>query len=168
LRDNVGFGSIGREDDQRLLDKALLDAAGSHVLERLDGDWNAILSSEFEGGTDLSGGQWQRVALARALAAVGGGAGVLVLDEPTAALDVRAEAEIFERFLSVTHGVTTILVSHRLSTVRHAERIVVLDGETGRVSEDGSHEELMALGGAYAEMFALQARRFAAERGGAY
>lgn len=161
LRDNVGFGAMGREKDQPLLEKAMRDAAGGEVLDRLGGDWDRVLSKEFEGGTDLSGGQWQRVALARALASVGGGAGVLVLDEPTAALDVRAEAEIFDRFLEMTRGVTTILVSHRLSTVRRAERIVVLDGATGQITEDGSHEELMALGGAYAEMFTLQAARFA-------
>jgi ATP-binding cassette subfamily B protein len=161
LRDNVGFGAMGREDDQQLLEQALRDAAGGEVLDRLDGDWETPLSKEFEGGTDLSGGQWQRIALARALASVGGGAGVLVLDEPTAALDVRAEAEIFDRFLAMTHGVTTILVSHRLSTVRRASRIVVLDGSSGRISEDGTHAQLLARGGAYAEMFTLQAARFA-------
>lgn len=164
LRDNVGFGAaFGSTEpiDQALLDTALRDAAGTPILDRLDGDWDTVLTSQSQGGTELSGGQWQRVALARALAAVGGGAGVLVLDEPTAALDVRAEAEIFDRFLDMTRGVTTILVSHRLSTVRRAERIVVLDGHTGRITEDGSHDELIARGGAYAEMFTLQARRFA-------
>jgi ATP-binding cassette subfamily B protein len=161
LRDNVGFGAMGREDDRGLLEKALRDAAGNDVLDRLGDDWDTALSQGIDGGTDLSGGQWQRVALARALASVGGGARVLVLDEPTAALDVRAEAEIFDRFLAMTKGVTTILVSHRLSTVRRAERIVVLDGDTGRITEDGTHEELMADGCAYASMFTLQASRFA-------
>lgn len=165
LRDNVSFGSMGRGGDQQLLDKALADAAGAELLQRLGGNWDTILSNEFEGGTELSGGQWQRVALARALAAIGSGAGLLVLDEPTAALDVRAEAEIFDRFLDAAQGVTTVLVSHRLSTVRRAERIVVLDGNSGRITEDGSHEELMVLGGAYAEMFTLQASRFAAAGG---
>ena len=160
LRDNVGFGGMG-DVDHAVLDKALADAAGAAVLKRLDEDWDAVLSKEFAGGTDLSGGQWQRVALARALAAVGTGAGVLVLDEPTAALDVRAEAEIFDRFLDLTSQVTTILVSHRLSTVRRADRIVVLDGASGRISEDGTHQELLAAGGAYAQMFTLQAQRFA-------
>ena len=90
--------------------------------------------------------------------AVEGGAGVLVLDEPTAALDVRAEARFFDRFLQLTEGLTTILISHRFSTVRRADRIVVLD--EGRVTEDGTHEELLAANGRYAELFHLQAARF--------
>ncbi len=112
----------------------------------------------YAGGTDLSGGQWQRVALARALAAVTLGAGVVLLDEPTAQLDVRGEAEIFDRLLAATRHCTTILISHRFSTVRHADRICVL--EHGRVVELGTHDELMALGGRYRTMFDLQAQRF--------
>ncbi len=165
LRENVGFGAISHLDDAAALSSALTDAGGGRLLDRLPGGWDTTLSPEYADGTDLSGGQWQRVALARAFTAVRGGAGVLVLDEPTAALDVRAEAALFDRFLQVTHGLTTILVSHRLSSVRHAQRIVVLDtGADGRgaIVEDGSHEELLALGGHYAEMFTLQARRFTA------
>ena len=109
-------------------------------------------------GPDLSGGQWQRVALARALAAVSLGAGVVLLDEPTAQLDVRGEAEIFDCLLAATRQSTTILISHRFSTVRHADRICVL--EHGRVIELGSHDELIALGGRYRTMFDLQAQRF--------
>ncbi len=161
LRDNVAMALL--EDDRgRDVDavaaRALHDAVGDPVLRRV-GSWERVLSGEYAGGTDLSGGQWQRVALARALAAVDAGAGVLVLDEPTAALDVRAEAELFDNFLAVTRGMTTILVSHRLSSVRHADRIVVLDD--GRIVEDGTHEELVEQGGRYARMFALQAERFA-------
>jgi ABC-type multidrug transport system fused ATPase/permease subunit len=117
-----------------------------------------ILSRAYEGGTDLSGGQWQRIALARALCAVELGAGVVILDEPTAQLDVRGEAEIFDRILEATRGRTTILISHRFSTVRHVDRICVL--EHGRVVELGSHDELIALGGRYRTMFDLQAARF--------
>jgi ATP-binding cassette, subfamily B, bacterial len=118
-----------------------------------------VLSKSYAGGTDLSGGQWQRVALARAMCAVRQGAGLVILDEPTAQLDVRGEAEIFGRLLDATSGVTTILVSHRFSTVRHADNICVIEG--GRVVELGSHDELMAAGGRYATMFTLQAARFA-------
>ena len=117
-----------------------------------------MLARGYQGGTDLSGGQWQRVALARALCAVSAGAGVVLLDEPTAQLDVRGEAEIFDRILAATRSCTTILISHRFSTVRHADRICVL--EQGRVVELGTHEELMAEGGRYRTMFDLQAQRF--------
>ena len=121
-------------------------------------DLDTILARGYDGGTDLSGGQWQRVALARALCAVRLGAGVVLLDEPTAQLDVRGEAEIFDRMLAATRHCTTILISHRFSTVRHADRICVL--EHGRVIELGTHDELMALGGRYRTMFDLQAQRF--------
>jgi ATP-binding cassette subfamily B protein len=167
LRENVAMAMLGdhrREDIDRVVPQALHDATGDPVLARVGG-WDTVLSAGYAGGTDLSGGQWQRVALARALAAIDAGAGVLVLDEPTAALDVRAEAALFDNFLTVTRGLTTVLVSHRLSSVRHADRIVVLDG--GRVAEDGSHDELVAAGGGYARMFALQAERFALAGGGA-
>ena len=117
-----------------------------------------MLSRKFTDGADLSGGQWQRLALARALCAVEAGAGVLILDEPTANLDVRAEAELFDRFLELTQGVTTILISHRFSSVRHADRICVLD--KGCIVEQGSHDELMAADGHYARLFRLQAARF--------
>jgi ABC-type multidrug transport system fused ATPase/permease subunit len=140
-------------------DNVILEAlaeAGAAELSGLD----TVLSRAYEGGTDLSGGQWQRIALARALCGVKMGAGVVLLDEPTAQLDVRGEAEIFERILAATRHATTILISHRFSTVRHADRICVL--EHGRVAELGTHEELMAAGGRYRTMFDLQASRFAA------
>jgi ATP-binding cassette subfamily B protein len=165
LRENVAMAMLADhrdEDISSVVRRALHDATGDPVLARV-GDWDRVLSAEYAGGTDLSGGQWQRVALARALAAIDAGAGVLVLDEPTAALDVRAEAELFDNFLTVTRGLTTILVSHRLSSVRHADRIVVLDG--GRIVEDGSHDDLVAAGNGYAQMFALQAERFAVAGG---
>ena len=134
--------------------RAALESAGAANLAALD----TVLARGYTGGTDLSGGQWQRVALARALAAVTLGAGVVLLDEPTAQLDVRGEAEIFDRLLAATRHCTTILISHRFSTVRHADRICVL--EHGRVVELGTHDELMALGGRYRTMFDLQAQRF--------
>ena len=136
--------------------RAALESAGASTLAGLD----TVLARGYEGGTDLSGGQWQRVALARALCAVQLGAGVVLLDEPTAQLDVRGEAEIFDRILAATRHCTTILISHRFSTVRHADRICVL--EHGRVIELGTHDELMAQGGRYRTMFDLQAQRFQA------
>ncbi len=149
LRDNVAPGGA---DDEKV--KAALAAAGASHLAELD----TVLARGYAGGTDLSGGQWQRVALARALYRVEVGAGVVLLDEPTAQLDVRGEAEIFERILEATRNCTTILVSHRFSTVRQADLICVV--EHGRVIELGTHDELMALGGRYRTMFDLQAQRF--------
>jgi len=154
LRDNVAPG--GAPDDA--IRAALADAGAAGLA-----DLGAVLARGYPGGTDLSGGQWQRIALARALCAVRLGAGLVLLDEPTAQLDVRGEAEIFDRILAATRRVTTILISHRFSTVRHADRICVL--ERGRVVELGSHEELMAAGGRYRTMFELQASRFGAESG---
>lgn len=159
LGDNVAFGARHLADDRAALEGAVRDAGAAHLLDALPAGWDTVLARGYENGTDLSGGQWQKVALARALAAVRGGAGLLILDEPTASLDVRAQAELFDRFLQLISGVTTILVSHRLSSVRHADRIVVL--ADGRVVEDGSHDQLMAAGGRYARMFRLQAERFA-------
>ncbi|MGH9000814.1 MAG: ABC transporter ATP-binding protein [Acidimicrobiia bacterium] len=158
VRDNVTFGRPERANDYHAR-LAAADAAGlTPVVEGLPKAWYTLLSREFADGAELSGGQWQRVALARALFALHGGAGVLVLDEPTANLDVRAEADLYNRFLELTAGVTTIVVSHRFSTVRRAERIVVLEG--GRVAESGSHHQLMAQDGRYARMFGLQARYY--------
>jgi ABC-type multidrug transport system fused ATPase/permease subunit len=149
LRENVA--PHGAPDDDI---RAALTEAGADGLADLD----TPLSKQFAGGIDLSGGQWQRVALARALCAVRRGAGLVLLDEPTAQLDVRGEAAIFERVLAATREVTTILVSHRFSTVRQAELICVV--EHGGVIELGNHEELMQRAGRYRTMFDLQAARF--------
>src|SRR6266700_3950854 len=172
LRENVApRETIGRavvDAGQDTLDDAVaaaLGQAGAGALADLD----TVLAKGYSGGTDLSGGQWQRVALARALSAVRLGAGLVLLDEPTAQLDVRGEAEIFERILAATRSCTTILISHRFSTVRHVDRIAVL--EHGKVIELGTHDELMAKGGRYRTMFDLQAQRFGAaedEEGAAY
>ncbi len=151
LRDNVA--PAGAPDE---VIRAALQSAGAAELAGLD----TVLAKGYEGGTDLSGGQWQRVALARALCAIQHGAGVVLLDEPTAQLDVRGEAEIFDRILAASRNCTTILISHRFSTVRHADRICVL--EHGKVVELGTHDELMDKGGRYRTMFDLQAQRFTA------
>jgi ABC-type multidrug transport system fused ATPase/permease subunit len=160
MRENVA--PLGAPDE---VVRAALASAGASNLAALD----TILARGYDGGTELSGGQWQRVALARALAAVDRGARLVLLDEPTAQLDVRGEAEIFDRILAATRHCTTILISHRFSTVRHADRICVL--ERGQVVELGTHDELMARGGRYRTMFDLQAQRFVAaedEEGHAY
>lgn len=161
LRDNVWLktpdtdGISGTEMLQRSLARAGASALAADLPRGLD----TVLSPEYDDGVDLSGGQWQRVALARALAAVEQGARVLILDEPTSALDVRAEIDLFGSVLGLADGLTTILVSHRLSGARLADRIIVLDPEKG-VVEDGTHEDLLRLGGQYARMFAIQASRF--------
>ncbi len=152
LRENVAPAGA----PEAVIEAALADAGASGLA-----DLDTVLARGYSGGTELSGGQWQRVALARALCAVELGAGLVLLDEPTAQLDVRGEAEIFARILAATRDTTTILISHRFSTVRHADRICVL--ERGRVVELGSHDELMAAGGRYQAMFELQASRFGSD-----
>jgi ATP-binding cassette, subfamily B, bacterial len=166
-RDNIGFGAIDALHDEDVDGRIATVARRIGAVDALSGLPNGLdtpLSRRFPGGVDLSGGQWQRIALARAMTAVQAGAHVLVLDEPTAQLDVRAEADIYNRFLDLTRGLTTIVISHRFSTVRRADRIVVLDA--GHVSEDGSHDELVAAGGTYARLFAKQARRYSDPSGG--
>jgi ATP-binding cassette subfamily B protein len=162
--DNVAFGALARVTNRSAVQEAARRAGALDLVNALPKGWDTVLNRQFTDGAELSGGEWQRIALARALFAVSAGAGVLVLDEPTASLDVRAEAGLYERFLDLTRGVTTIVVSHRFSTVRRAERIVVL--EHGRVVEDGSHDQLVSAGGRYASMYALQASRFWVERDG--
>lgn len=161
-RDNVSLslGSAGEAGRQELREAAR--KAGCLALaEALPQGWETLLSREYSGGVELSGGEWQRIALARALYATECGARVLILDEPTAHLDVRAEADLNRQMLQVTRGLTTILVSHRFSTVRRATYIFLL--AEGRVAEQGTHDELVAAGGQYADMYALQAARFAEE-----
>jgi ATP-binding cassette subfamily B protein len=168
-RDNVVFGQADMSDDVTddvtadVTDDelwAVAEAAGAEdVIHALPHGWDTVLSRRF-GTTDLSGGQWQRIAFARALFAVGRGASVLVLDEPTAHLDAMAEAALYERFLELTEGLTTVLVSHRFNTVRLADRIAVVRG--GTVAEYGDHDTLMAVDGWYARSFRLQADRLGA------
>ena len=159
--DNIAFGALHAFDDSDKVERAAAEAGVLGLVERLEHGWTTTMSREYRFGTQLSGGEWQRLALARALFGVAAGAGVLILDEPTASLDVRGEAQVYERFIELTRGVTTIVISHRFSTVRRADRIVVI--EHGRVVEDGTHGDLVQRqGGRYAGLYALQAARFEA------
>ncbi len=158
--DNIALGAPERQGDVEAVHEAAARAGIADIPAGLPQAWDTPLSRQFEYGADLSGGQWQRLALARALFATSGrgGAGVLVLDEPTASLDVRTEADLYERFLDLTTGLTTLVISHRFSTVRKADHIIVLD--EGKVVEQGNHAALLAAGGRYAELFLLQAARY--------
>jgi ATP-binding cassette, subfamily B, bacterial len=163
-RENVAFRDLTADGlsagfDEAAMEHAAAQAGALDFVRALPRGWDTICAPGYHGGTDLSGGQWQRIALARALYAAARGARVLVLDEPTAQLDIRAEAAFYNRFLELTSGLTTVVISHRFATVRRAERIAVLD--QGRITELGSHDELVAAGGSYAAMFAMQADRFA-------
>ena len=152
--DNVRFGAAHHPPTVADLERVAERAGLGEVIAGLPSGWDTVLTRQAPGGAEISGGEWQRLALARALWAVEGGARFLVLDEPTAALDVRAEAAFYDRFLDLTRGLTTVVVSHRFSTVRRADRIVVIEG--GRVTEDGDHASLLSLGGTYARMYQAQ------------
>ncbi|MBO9998169.1 MAG: ABC transporter ATP-binding protein [Cyanobacteria bacterium SID2] len=154
-QDNIGFGDLARRDDLDRVRQAAADGGAAETIESLDRGYDTILGKIFSGGTELSGGQWQKIGIARAFMS---SAPILILDEPTAALDAMAEAELFQRFRRLTQGRTTFFVSHRFSTVRMADRIVVL--ENSRIVEVGSHDELMANEGLYARMFRLQASSY--------
>jgi ATP-binding cassette subfamily B protein len=154
-RENIAVGRIEFLPDEEKVRSAAGKSLADGVIDRLAHQYDQMLGRRFEGGVDLSGGEWQKLALARAYLRE---AQVLILDEPTAALDARAEYEVFERFNELTADKMALFISHRFSTVRMAERIIVL--ENGSIAEEGSHERLMARGGAYAEMFELQASSY--------
>jgi ATP-binding cassette subfamily B protein len=149
---------VGRIEVKHTLDElqyAADKSLASEVIDKLQGGFDQMLGRRFEGGVDLSGGEWQKLALARAYLR---DAQLLILDEPTAALDARSELEVFERFAELTSGKMALLISHRFSTVRMADRIVVL--EAGKLVEEGSHTQLISLGGRYAAMFEMQAASY--------
>ena len=154
-RENISVGRVESEHSQSDIEEAAHKSLAESVIAKLPGGYDQMLGRRFESGVELSGGEWQRVALARAYLR---DAQLLVLDEPTAALDARSELEVFERFAELTLGKMALLISHRFSTVRMADRIVVLEG--GRLVEEGTHPQLMALGGRYASMFEMQAASY--------
>jgi ATP-binding cassette subfamily B protein len=156
LRDNVALGSVAHHGDEARLGRAIARSGSTDLVESLPGGLGAQLGGHFEDGAELSGGQWQRLAIARAF--MREEADIVILDEPTASLDPKAERAIFERFLDLSRGRTTLVISHRFATARMARRIVVL--EHGGVIENGSHAELVDAGGTYAKMFALQAEGY--------
>ncbi|MGE5725252.1 MAG: ATP-binding cassette domain-containing protein, partial [Acidobacteriota bacterium] len=154
-RENIAVGKIEQAGDLHLLQNAAFKSLAHEVVEKLPARYEQMLGRRFEGGVDLSGGEWQKLALARAYLR---DAQLLILDEPTASLDARSECEVFQRFSELTAGKMALFISHRFSTVRMADRIVVL--ENGRIAEQGSHNELASLGGRYAEMFEMQAASY--------
>jgi ATP-binding cassette, subfamily B, bacterial len=154
-RENIAVGRMEMAHSAEEIEYAAEKSMAAGVVAKLPGGYDQMLGRRFEGGVDLSGGEWQKMALARAYLR---DAQLLILDEPTASLDARSEFEVFERFAELTYGKMALLISHRFSTVRMADRIVVL--ESGRLVEEGSHDQLVALGGRYAAMFELQAASY--------
>jgi ATP-binding cassette, subfamily B, bacterial len=154
-RENIGVGRIEANHGPEEIEYAAEKSLANGVIARLKGGYGQMLGRRFEGGVDLSGGEWQKLALARAYLR---DAQLLILDEPTASLDARSEFEVFERFAELTEDKMALLISHRFSNVRIADRIVVLEG--GRLVEEGNHSQLMALGGRYAAMFEMQAASY--------
>jgi ATP-binding cassette subfamily B protein len=155
VAENIAVGRIGAPNSPAEIQTAARKSYAEGVIQKLPRRYDQVLGVRFEGGVDLSGGEWQKIALARAHLR---DAQLLILDEPTAALDARSEREVFERFAELTQGKSTVLISHRFSAVRMADRILVLEG--GRITEEGSHDRLMSDGGHYAGMFELQAASY--------
>jgi len=155
VRENIGVGRVDVPHSEEEIEAAAHKSLAAEVVKKLAGGYDQMLGRRFVSGVDLSGGEWQRIALARAYLR---DAQLLILDEPTAALDAKSELEVFERFAELTAGRMALLISHRFSTVRMADRIVVL--ADGKLVEEGSHQQLMALGGRYAEMFEMQAASY--------
>jgi ATP-binding cassette subfamily B protein len=156
LKENVGLGSVAHIEDTLRVERAVQAGGAETLVRELEGGLEASLGRWFKDGVELSGGQWQKVAIARAF--MREESDILVLDEPTAALDAEAEQAVFERFSQLTKGRTSILISHRFPTVRMADRIVVL--EKGAIVETGTHDALIARAGRYAKLFRLQARGY--------
>ncbi len=154
-RENIAIGRIEESGNAARIESAAKKSLADGVIEKLQGGYSQMLGRRFDGGVDLSGGEWQKVALARAYLR---DAQILVLDEPTASLDARSEHEVFQRFAELTAGKLSVLISHRFSTVKMADRIIVL--EKGKISEEGPHEQLIARAGRYAEMFEMQASSY--------
>src|SRR3954453_6817777 len=155
VNQNIAVGNINELNNSNLIQSSSIQSMAHPLIERLPDKYEQMLGRRFNNGIDLSGGEWQKIALARAYMK---DAQLLILDEPTAALDARAEYEVFQRFADLTKGKMAMLISHRFSTVRMADRILVLD--KGQLLEIGSHEELLAKNGRYAELFHLQARGY--------
>jgi len=155
VSENIGVGRIEDAQNPFRIRAAAIKTFAESVIQKLPKGYDQPLGCRFEGGVDLSGGEWQKIALARAYLR---DAQLLILDEPTAALDARSEHEVFKRFAELTKGKMSLLISHRFSTVRMADRVLVL--ANGEIAEEGKHEQLMKSGGQYAEMFELQAANY--------
>jgi ATP-binding cassette subfamily B protein len=153
--ENIAMGRIEERKNSSRIHAAAQKSLADEIIQGLPNHYNQRLGCRFEGGVDLSGGEWQKIALARAYLR---DSQLLILDEPTASLDARSEHEVFERFSELTEGKMALLISHRLSTVRMADRIFVL--ENGKIAEQGPHEQLIKIGGGYAKMFELQAASY--------
>jgi ATP-binding cassette subfamily B protein len=156
--ENIGLGELDRLEDRDAIIEAARKGGADSLLDRLPDGWDTPLGKWFDGGVELSGGEWQKIALGRAFMR---DARILLLDEPTSALDAQAEFELFARLRSLARGRTAIYISHRFSTVRQADRILFL--EHGRLVEQGTHQQLMALAGRYAQLFTLQAAAYTGE-----